>query len=62
MMIGNAKAFVNGTFHGLGEKHLQLYLDEFCYRFNRRYMKTGIFHHLANAAVLANPISFTELK
>lgn len=29
IVIGNAKAFVNGTFHGLGEKHLQKYLDEF---------------------------------
>jgi len=62
VMIGNAKSFVNGTFHGLGKKHLQLYLDEFCYRFNRRYMKFDIFHHLAGAAVLANPITFKELK
>lgn len=31
----NAKAFVGGTFHGLDSKHLQTYLDKFCYRFNR---------------------------
>ncbi|MDD4200517.1 MAG: transposase, partial [Eubacteriales bacterium] len=35
MMIGNVKAYINGTFHGVG-KYLQLYLDEFCYRFNRK--------------------------
>ena len=28
IIIGNTKAFVLGTFHGLGKKHLQSYLDE----------------------------------
>ena len=36
-VISNAKTFIEGTFHGLDAKHLQRYLDEFCYRFNRRY-------------------------
>lgn len=35
-IISNAKAFVEGTYHGMERKHIQLYLDEFCYRFNRR--------------------------
>lgn len=35
-MIGNMKTFINGTFHGVYSKCLQEYLDEFCYRFNRR--------------------------
>jgi transposase-like protein len=38
-VISNAKAFIGGTYHGLDSKHLQAYLDEFCYRFNRRGMK-----------------------
>lgn len=36
ILISNAKSFILGTFHGIGKKHLQAYLDEFCYRFNRR--------------------------
>jgi len=32
ILISNAKAFLLGTFHGFGKKHLQSYLDEFCYR------------------------------
>jgi hypothetical protein len=24
-IIGNAKAFISGTFHGLGKKHMQTY-------------------------------------
>ncbi len=42
-IVSNAKAFVAGTFHGLGKKHLQSYLDEYCYRFNRRNMGSMIF-------------------
>lgn len=34
-IFSNVKAFVNRTFHGEDSKHLQTYLDEFCYRFNR---------------------------
>jgi hypothetical protein len=40
-VLSNAKAFVGGTFHGLDSKHLQSYLDEFCYRFNRRKFKVN---------------------
>lgn len=36
IMISNAKAFILGTYHGLPQKNLQEYLDEFCYRFSRR--------------------------
>lgn len=36
-IISNAKAFILGTPHGLNNgKSLQVFLDEFCYRFNRR--------------------------
>ena len=45
-MIGNAKTFINGTYHGTSIKHLQMYLSEFCYRFNRRKMGGAIFDRL----------------
>lgn len=61
IVIGNAKAFVNGTFHGLGEKHLQKYLDEFCYRFNRRNFKCEIFNRLLLAVAGSKPLTFAEL-
>ena len=41
-LISNAKAFVLGTFHRLKTDDLQLYLDEFCYRFNRRVLKNKL--------------------
>ena len=40
VVISTAKAFITGTFHGLDSKHIQRYLDEFCYRFNRRYRES----------------------
>ena len=45
-MIGNAKTFINGTYHGTSTKHLQMYLSEFCYRFNRRKLGGTIFDRL----------------
>ncbi len=37
--IGNLRTFLLGTFHGISGKYLQGYLDEFCYRFNRRFIE-----------------------
>lgn len=36
IVISNAKAFILGTYHGLPQKYLQSYLDEFGFRFSRR--------------------------
>lgn len=48
-MIGNAKHVILGTFHGLRKKDLQTYLDEFCYRFNRRFIPDLMFDKLINS-------------
>lgn len=58
-IIGNVKAFIQGTFHGLGPQHLQSYFDEFCFRFNRRFQPNQIFDRLLNACVLAEPHPMT---
>ena len=42
IIVSNAKTFINGTFHGLDSIHLQRYLNEFCYCFNRRWMVSGV--------------------
>ena len=55
-VIGNAKAFLNGTYHGTSTKYLQMYLSEYCYRFNRRFLHGGIFDHLISAAALNHNI------
>jgi len=60
-IIANAKAFIAGTYHGLGEKHLQRYLDEFCYRFNRRKFTLQHFDRTLSACIFASKLSYTEL-
>lgn len=49
--ISNLKAFVQGTYHGLDEFHLQQYLDEYCYRFNRRRKRQELFDRLLLACL-----------
>lgn len=60
-VIGNARALIRGTYHGLGKKHLQRYLDEFCYRFNRRRLGGQLFQLLLGACVQARPLTYAEL-
>ncbi|WP_274361828.1 hypothetical protein [Paenibacillus thermotolerans] len=33
-LIKEARTWLNRTFHGIGAKYLQFYMDEFCYRIN----------------------------
>ena len=49
--IGNLKAFLLGTYHGVSSKYLQEYLNEFCYRFNRRAWETELPDRLLNACL-----------
>ena len=46
--ISNLKTFLLGTYHGRCTK-LQSYLDEFCFRFNRRMTGDQVFLRLVRA-------------
>ena len=61
IVISNAKAFIVGTFHGLGDRHIQQYLAEFCYRFNRRHREDEIFDRLLLACATAPQLTHDEL-
>ena len=60
-IIGNAKAFITGTYHGLASKHMQAYLDEYCYRFNHRHFEGQLFNRLLNACVSAHTVTYDQL-
>jgi len=49
--IGNLKAFLLGTYHGVSSRYLQEYLNEFCYRFNRRGWEAQLPLRLLNACL-----------
>jgi predicted RNA-binding Zn-ribbon protein involved in translation (DUF1610 family) len=54
--IGNLKAWINGTHHGVGRPHLQAYLDEFVFRFNRRAKPEAAFQTLLGLGSNLGPI------
>ena len=43
IVFGNLDAWLLGTHHGVSKKHLQAYLNEFSFRFNRRFWPTAAF-------------------
>ncbi len=60
-MISNIKANIEGAYHGLEGTYLQRYLDEFCYRFNRRHSRKLVFEHLLACSVWAPCKAIAEL-
>jgi hypothetical protein len=54
------KTFINGTFHGVSSVHLQEYLNEFCYRFNRRFWEPELPLRLLNACLAHVPVKQAE--
>jgi len=50
--IGNAKKVLQGIFHRINPEFLQNYLDEFCYKLNRRYFGLNIFDRTLVACTL----------
>jgi hypothetical protein len=52
--ISNAKRNFVGTYHKIKAKYLQLYLNEFIYKLNRRYFGERIFDRLVIASITAN--------
>ena len=48
--IANAKTTIAGTYHGVKAEFLQEYLNEFCYKFNRRYFNENLFERLLMVA------------
>lgn len=61
ILIGNVKSFIQGTYHGVSHKHLQSYLSEFCYRFNRRFNELQITDRLFVACLSSSTITYAEL-
>ena len=59
--ISNLRSFVQGTHHGLSEIHLQQYLDEFGYRFNRRHRRKELFDRLLKACLEQEETPYSAL-
>lgn len=54
-----AEKWLAWTFLGIGPKHLQAYLDQFCYMWNRQ--KQSVFTHLVQACSVTRAITYPTL-
>ena len=61
-VFSNLKGWARGVYHGLRAKHLQSYLDEFVFRFNRRRTRHAAFRSLFGIAVCTKPFTYNMLK
>ena len=60
-VFSNLKVWALGVYHGLRRKHLQSYLDEFVFRFNRRRTRHAAFRSLLAIGVGHAPLSYKML-
>ena len=60
-VFANLKTWALGVYHGLRAKHLQAYLDEFVFRFNRRRTRHAAFCSLLAIASKAKPLTYKTL-
>ena len=60
-VFGNLKTWLRGTFHGVSPKHLQRDLDEFVFRFDRRWRERELFIRVLHRALDAAPCPYPQL-
>lgn len=60
-VTANLKTWIDGTFHGVRKKHLQAYLDEFTFRFNRRFYRSVSFQSLLGLGTLSAGATYREI-
>jgi hypothetical protein len=57
-VFSNLKTWALGVYHGLRQPHLQSYLDEFAFRFNRRKSRHAAFRSLLEIGLAAKPLTY----
>jgi ISXO2 transposase-like protein/transposase-like zinc ribbon protein len=60
-VFANAKRWALGVYHGLRSAHLQAYLDEFAFRFNRRHNPAAAFGRLLGLSLTLEPATYQML-
>src|SRR3954447_22649958 len=60
-VFANAKRWALGVYHGLRRQHLQTYLDEFVFRFDRRRTPHAAFDRLLGLSLTLEPATYQML-
>lgn len=61
-VISLIKRWLLGRLHGVSDRYLQCFLDEFCFRFNRRDSKKPLYESLLKACAIGAPATYAELR
>lgn len=62
LIFSNLKTWILGTHHGRIEpKHLQAYLNEYMFRFNRRFYPMTAFNSILGVACRVVPPTYAQL-
>jgi transposase-like protein len=59
--ISNLKAWLHGTHRGVSREHLQVYLDEFVFRHNRRRTPMAAFQTLLGLGAQHPPTTYRQI-
>ncbi|MBF0382395.1 MAG: transposase, partial [Magnetococcales bacterium] len=59
--FSNLKTWLLGTHHGVSQKHLPAYLNEYVFRFNRRFYPMTAFNSVLGLAAHAVPPTYEAL-
>lgn len=60
--IGNLQQWLIGTYHGVSKAQLQVYLDEFVFRHNRRRQPTAAFQTLLGLGTARTPTPYRQIR
>jgi transposase-like protein len=59
--VSNLKAWMHGTHRGVGDPHLQIYLDEYVFRHNRRQTPMAAFQTLLGLGAQHPPTTYRQI-
>lgn len=61
LVFSNLKTWLLGTHHSVSQQHLQAYLNEFVFRFNRRFYPMTAFHSVLGLVARATSPTYKDL-
>jgi hypothetical protein len=61
LVFSNLKAWLLGIHHGVSPQHLQAYLNEFTFRFNRRFYPFNSFRSILGIGSNTESLTYAEL-
>jgi transposase-like protein len=61
LVFSNLQTWIRGTHHGVSHRHLQAYLNEYVFRFNRRFYPMGMFNSVLGIATRVEGPTYAAL-